>query len=145
MIERGRRLSTAQQSDRRKIGQEKDANLPDEAERNEFWILAATLTHKSLGRSDVQYAAKEIHTKMANPTQGSWKRLKKAARYLNGVERVTWAIGHGNTTRRRLTCTWVWIERRGAKRQPTSGGVMINDAVKHWSRTQTACAAHGGS
>ena len=29
-------------------------------------------------RSDVQYAAKEVCTKMANPTRGSWKRLMKA-------------------------------------------------------------------
>ena len=40
-------------------------------------------------RSDVQYAAKEVCTKMANRTRGSWMRLKKAARYLKGVEKVT--------------------------------------------------------
>ena len=46
----------------------------------------------SLDKRDVQYAAKEICTKKANPTQGSWKRLKKAARYLKGVDKVTWAM-----------------------------------------------------
>ena len=32
----------------------------------------------SSDRSDVQYAAKEVCKMMAKPTQGSWKRLKKA-------------------------------------------------------------------
>ena len=29
---------------------------------------------------------------MAKPTQGSWKRLKKAGRYLTGVEKETWVM-----------------------------------------------------
>ena len=33
----------------------------------------------SLDRVDVQHAAKKMCTKVANPTKGSWKRLKKAA------------------------------------------------------------------
>ena len=64
------------------IGPEEDAKVRDEAERKKFRSLAATLNFMSLDRSDVHYAAKEICTKMANPPQGSWKRLKKAARYL---------------------------------------------------------------
>ena len=54
------------------IGQEEDANVPDEAERKKFRSLAATRSHVSLDRSDVQYAAKETCTRVANPTHGSW-------------------------------------------------------------------------
>ena len=43
----------------------------------------------SSDRSDVQYAAKEVCTKMASPTRGSWKQ---AGRYLKGVEKVTWEM-----------------------------------------------------
>ena len=74
------------------IGQEEDTNMLDEAERKKFRSFAAALSYMSLDRSDAQYAAKEICTKMANPTQGSWKRLKKAARYLKETEKVTWAM-----------------------------------------------------
>ena len=42
------------------------------------------------GLPDVQNAAKEMCTKMASPTQEGCKRLKKAARCLKGVERMTW-------------------------------------------------------
>ena len=41
------------------IGQEEGANMLDEAERQKFRSLAATLSYMSLDRSDVQYAAKE--------------------------------------------------------------------------------------
>ena len=47
-----------------------------------FRCWASTLNYLSLDRSDVQYAAKEICTTTVHPTQGSWKGLKKGARYL---------------------------------------------------------------
>ena len=48
---------------------------------------------QKFGSDVVQYAAKEVCTKMASPTRGSWKRLKNAGRYLKGVEKVTWKMG----------------------------------------------------
>ena len=54
--------------------------------------MAATLNYMSSDRSEVQYAAKEVCKKMANPTQGSWKRLKKADMYLTWVEKVKWVM-----------------------------------------------------
>ena len=56
------------------------------AEKTRFRSLAATLNPISLDRSDVQYDAKEICAKMANPTKGSWKRWKKACGYLRRAE-----------------------------------------------------------
>ena len=63
-----------------------------------FRSLLATLNDMSLDRSDVQYAAKETCTKMANPTRGSWKRLEKACKYLR--RKVTWvrASKHNGVT-----------------------------------------------
>ena len=37
-------------------------------------------------------AEKEICTKMANPTRGSWKKSKMACRCTRGVEKVTWVM-----------------------------------------------------
>ena len=65
----------------------------DASETKRFRSLTATLNYISLDRSDVQYAAKEVCTKMANPTRGSWKRFNKAGRYLKEVEEVTWKMG----------------------------------------------------
>ena len=91
-----------------------------------------------LDKSDVQICRDGICTKMANPTQGSWKRLKKAARYLKGVDKVTWATRAWERDEMkvdvRVDSAWV----KGPERKSTSGGIsMINGAVvEHWSRTQ---------
>ena len=74
------------------IGQEEDTEVLDASEAKRFRSLAATLNYMSSDRSDVQYAAKEVCKMMAKPTHGSWKRLKKAGRYLTGVEKVTWVM-----------------------------------------------------
>ena len=75
------------------VHQEEDAETLDASETKRFRSLAATLNYMGSDRSDVQYAAKEVCTKMANPTRGIWKRLKKAGRYWKGVEKVTWVMG----------------------------------------------------
>ena len=81
------------------IGQEEDTGMLDASETKRFRSLAATLNYMSSDRSDVQYAAKEVCTRMANPTRGSWKRLRKAGRDVKGVEKVTWKMWHGKTRR----------------------------------------------
>ena len=45
------------------------------------------LNYMHLDRSDVQHAAKEMCTKMANSTRGSRNRLKKECRYSSEVEK----------------------------------------------------------
>ena len=64
------------------IGQEEDTEMLDASETKRFRSLAATLDYTSSDRSDVQYAAKEVCTKMANPTRGCWKRFKKGRQIL---------------------------------------------------------------
>ena len=51
----------------------------------------------SLDRSHVQFVVKEICTKMATPTQGHWKRLEKAGRYLSGDSDVGDGTEHTTT------------------------------------------------
>ena len=114
--------------------------------RNLTWTfrsLAATLNYMNSDRSDVQYAAKEVCKMMAMPTQGSWKRLKKAGRYLTGVEEVTWVMRswrHDDKVNVDVHVDSDWA--KGPERKSTSGGMMmINGTVlKHWSRTQATRA-----
>ena len=104
---------------------------------------AATLNYMSSDRSDVQYAAKEVCKKMANPTQCSRKRLKKAGGYLAGVEKVTWVMRswrHDDKVNVDVLVDSNWAS--GPERKSTSGGmIMINGTVvQHWSRTQATRA-----
>ena len=79
------------------INQEEDTERLDVPETKRFRSLAATLDYMSSDRSDVQYATKAVCTKVASPSRGSWKRLKKAGRYPKRAEKVTWKMGAWKT------------------------------------------------
>ena len=66
--------------------QEEDAETLDAPEARSLRSFAATLNYMSSDRSDVQYAAKVVCTKIASPTRGSWKRLKNAGRYRDFIK-----------------------------------------------------------
>ena len=125
------------------IGQEEDTEMLDASEAKRFRSLAETWNYMSSDRSDVQYAAKEVCKMMAKPTQGSWKRLKKAGRYLTGVEKVTWVMRswrHDDKVNVDVHVDSDWA--KGPERKSTSGGMMMinGTVVKHWSRTQATRA-----
>lgn len=50
--------------------------------------LAARANYLAPDRPDIQYAVKELCRKMACPTRGNWKKLKRLARYLVGRPRM---------------------------------------------------------
>ena len=52
-----------------------------------FRGLAARLNFISLDCPNLQFPVKQCSKEMARPVRGSWKRMKKVARYLVGVER----------------------------------------------------------
>ena len=79
---------------------------------------------------------------MANPTKGSWKVLKKVARYLVGRKSVVWRYDWQKQAKRSYLAAdsdWGgnWKDRRS-----TSGGCwMVGDhLIKSWSATQQAYA-----
>ena len=121
--------------------QEDDEELLEGVKKTRFRSLAATLSHMSLDRSDAQHAAKEICTKMASPTPGSWNRLKKACRFSKGVERVTWVMRAWKRDEETHIDAHVDSDRaQGPERKSTSGGLMMinGTVVKQWSRTQAS-------
>jgi hypothetical protein len=67
----------------------------DKDEAKIFRGLAARLNFMSLDCPDLQFAIKQSSRDMAKPTVGSWKHLKKVARYLVGVKRVVWKFKYG--------------------------------------------------
>ena len=71
------------------------------------------------------------------------KRLKKAGRYLKGVEKVTWKMGAWQNNEEvnvdvHVDSNWA----SGPERKSTSGGMMMinGTVVKRWSRTQATRA-----
>jgi hypothetical protein len=55
-----------------------------------FRGLAARMNFLSLDCPDLQFPVKQCSKEMAQPKRGSWKRMKKIARYLAGRQRVVW-------------------------------------------------------
>ena len=66
---------------------------------------------------------------MGHPTRGSWKRLKKASKYLKGVEKVTWVMKSYDAEMNvdmHVASNWA----SGPEKRSTSGGMMmINGTV----------------
>ena len=54
------------------LRQDEDEEILGAEEARQLTSLAATLNHMCVGRSVMQYAAKKVCRKMANPTRRSW-------------------------------------------------------------------------
>ena len=116
-------------------------------ERRRFRSSAAKLNYLGQDRSDVQYAARGICSEMARPTRGGVRKLKRAVRYLLGVERVVWRMGEwddGEEVKVEVYVDSDWAKE--ATRKSTSGGMLTvgGVGVKHWSRTQSSRALSVG-
>ena len=81
------------------IGQEEDEEMVEGTEKTRFRSLAATRDHMSLDRSDVLHAAKEMCTKMANPTHKNWKKVSECMQIL--VESGDGDVGDAGVETRR--------------------------------------------
>ena len=83
---------------------------------------------------------------MANPTRGSWKRFKKAGRYLKGVENLTWKMGAWQNNEEvnvdvNVDSNWA----SGPERKSTSGGMMMINGETLVQNASDACVEHGRS
>ena len=87
----------------------------DEAERQKLRSLVAMLNYMIFHKS--QHAAKEMCTKMANPSRGSWKGLTPAG-FLKGVEKVTRAVR-----------TWEHDELKGGRARGFGLGERVREEV----------------
>ena len=62
----------------------------ERSEAKEFRGMAALLNYYAQDCPDVQFPAKEISRDMAKPTVGSWRKVKRTARYLLSRSAVVW-------------------------------------------------------
>ena len=77
----------------------------DIRETTVFTGLAARVSFLSLDCPDLQFSGKAASREMAKPTLGSWKVLKKLARYLLGREAV---VGFFQMAGVGGVCTYFW-------------------------------------
>lgn len=108
----------------------------------QFRSIVASVNYMATDQPDLQYACKEACREMSAPTDASWRKLKRIARYLVGRERVIWRYpwktGHGRWN--------VYVDSDWAgdveTRKSTSGGIIAlgDHCVKTWSTTQSSPA-----
>ena len=67
--------------------EENDEELPKD-EAGLFRSIAARANYLAQDRPDIMFAVKEICSKMATPTRGAWKALKRLGRYLVNKPRM---------------------------------------------------------
>ena len=100
----------------------------DEKRTRKCWTkrrsLAAPLNYMSLDRSDVQDAAKEICTTMANRARGCSKKLKKAC----GCSKES---GESRAWKHDVDVHVVSDWAKGPERKSTSGGMLMITFVEH--------------
>ena len=92
----------------------------------------------AMDRADIQFAVKEICRSMANPTIGSWRQLKRLARYLK--KRLRAVVKFDFQERSRIVDGYSDSDWAGCRRtaRSTSGGALMigNHLIKSWSSTQ---------
>ena len=110
--------------------------------------VTATANFIAQDRPDVRFAVKELCRDMAKPTRGSWRKMKKLARYLKGQPRVVQKIkfdvdGLGDEVKVIVDSDWAGC---ASTRRSTNGGcIMVGDlCVKAWSTTQKVVAFISG-
>jgi hypothetical protein len=115
-----------------------DDEVLDRGEAKLFRGMAARLNFLSLDCPNLQFAVKQCSKEMSRPVRGSWKRLKKVARYLVGVEKVVWEFAFQDEARYCWVCSDSDWGGDRKDRKSTSGGVwMLGDhCIKTWSATQ---------
>lgn len=128
-------------------------NLEDAEELNvsdgrRYRGITARANYLAQDRADLQYATKDACRSMSKPTIGSWKRLKRLARYILEYPRLIWRCGEVgedevNVLRVYSDSDWAGCLRT---RKSTSGGVVTlgGMAIKHWSSTQSTQALSVG-
>jgi hypothetical protein len=114
----------------------------DKYEAKVFRGLVARINFLSQDCPELQYPAKELSREMNKPKVGSWKRLKKVARFMLKRQRIVWRFEwQAEVDIIETYSDSDWGGRVGS-RKSTSGGALLmgRHCIKTWSTTQGAVA-----
>ena len=128
--------------DKKEKVEDEDFEDLDKAEAKVFRGLAATLNFLSLDSPDLQFPIKQCSRDMGTPKRGSFKGLKKMARYLVGRKRVVWNFAWQDEQKFAQVFSDSDWGGTSKDRRSTSGGTwsLGGHCIKTWSATQGAYA-----
>jgi hypothetical protein len=86
----GESRSSVMNGDREDKEEEWEREVLDKEEAKLYRGVVARLNYLGQDCPDLQFAVKQCSRDMANPKRGSWKSVKKVARYLIGRTEVGW-------------------------------------------------------
>jgi hypothetical protein len=113
-----------------------------EGEKTRFRGVAARINYLAMDRSDLQFAAKDLCRKMANPEAKDWEKAQRIARYLKFRPRAV--LEFPFEVRDKKVDGYADSDWAGEKpsMKSTSGGALKwgSSTLKSWSSTQTTIA-----
>ena len=120
--------------------EEENQQVLEGAKATQFRKVAARLNYLAADRPDLMFAAKEVCRKMAVPTVGGWKKLKRVARYLVGRPRAVLKYGWQGREEEVLAYTDAdWAGCKSTGRSTSGGALMIGSHfLKGWCRNQAS-------
>jgi hypothetical protein len=123
-----------------------DSKLLIQGRATQFRSVAARCNYLASDRPDIQFAVKETSRGMANPTEGDWAKLKRLARYLKAVPKMTQWFARQELPRDVICFTDSdWAGCRRTRKSTSGGGIRLgNHLLKSWSKTQTPLATSSG-
>jgi hypothetical protein len=125
---------------------DKEENDQEESQKTKFRGVAARINYLAMDRPDLQYAAKNLCRRMANPRISDWEKARKIAKYIKGRPRLIMQFpfeefeskvnGYADSD---------WAGEKPSMKS-TSGGLIMwgNSTLKSWSSTQTTIAMSSG-
>jgi hypothetical protein len=123
-----------------------DSKLLSQGRATQFRSVAARCNYLASDRPDIQFATKEASRGMANPTEGDWAKLKRLARYLKTVPRMTQWFARQEMPKDVICFTdsdWAGCKR--TRKSTSGGGIRLGDhLLKSWAKTQTPLATSSG-
>lgn len=139
------RTKNGYKDDLAKWGQDIEVHMLQLEEVKAYRMLAARLNCIAQDDPSIQYAAKEVCRKMAQPHVGDFQRIKKLVRFMKGIDFVKWEYRWQEEEEEAMFVTvnvdsdWVGCERT---RRSTSGGVLAvgRHPLRCWSATQPTVA-----
>ena len=123
---------------RKEEGWEED-ELPAE-EATVFRGVVARANLLSLDCLDLQFPVKQMSREMAKPKVGSWKRMKKIARYLVNRKKVIWRFIWQDNCKKSYTCgDSDWGGRTGSRKSSEGVWMLGAHCIKTWSDPGDLC------
>ena len=94
-------------------------------EAKEFRAVAVRVDYLNLDCPDLQFPIKQSSRAMAKPVRGSWRKLKRVARYMLGIAAVVWVFAWQEEPEHSHTLADSDWEGNVKDRKSTSGGVWM--------------------